>query len=351
MIAGMRRLSASILPGMTLLRKMTKFGRSDKPILIATDTGLKLIGRDRRSLWLDLFEPVDFKASGTSQDDDLKGSSDDDLLQSLPQPTESPSLRTLYRFRQLHHLKLTGMLESYQPTIWAVCWLQPFLQSLHLEMALPPAFGPVTDHPHRLIDTKWTINNFYRSDPNLSEYIGNHGDGTLHEEFGEGEYLDSQAIKMAQQEVAEDLPFNNGRYLPIEKLSLKNFAIDGGALARWFDPKRFRELELKEGCVDAGLFLTPELEHVKIVSSKPRPLHRFARAVKPGDLKIVELKKGKVLHRRDAATGREELAIAHKQPGLRNKVSQLMLGLGGRNKENRVPVDKTEVGREVKDTN
>lgn len=47
-------------------------------------------------------------------------------------------LRPLSNFRNLRFLKLTGMLQSYQPFIWQAVWLNPALEDLHLEMALEP---------------------------------------------------------------------------------------------------------------------------------------------------------------------------------------------------------------------
>ncbi|RMZ86877.1 hypothetical protein DV736_g5895, partial [Chaetothyriales sp. CBS 134916] len=201
-------------------------------------------------------------------------------------------------------------------------------------MALAPAFNVETDQPHQLIDETWTLNNGYGNDLTISEYLGHHGEGILHEEFGEGEYLDSQAIKMARQQVVRSLPFNNERFLPVEKLGLERFVVDGGSIMRWFDPQRLRKIEFKDGCIDAGLYLKPGMRHVKITAATARPqhyhhyLHRqhVGRAVKMGELKLVDLKKGRVVSRKDTRTGREELESAQKQPGLKAKMSQLMHG-------------------------
>ncbi|RMD43898.1 hypothetical protein DV735_g1247, partial [Chaetothyriales sp. CBS 134920] len=210
-------------------------------------------------------------------------------------------------------------------------------------MALSPFFNVYTDQPHQVIDGAWALNNGYRNDLAISEYLGHHGEGILHEEFGEGEYLDSQAIKMARQKVLRSLPFNNERFLPVEKLSLERFVVDGGAFARWFDPRRLREIEFRDRCVDAGLYLNPEMCHVKITA--PTGCHRhqlchhqrlcrlpMGRAVKMGELKTVDLKKGRVISRKDARTGKEELDGAQKLPGLKAKMSQFMHGWASKRK-------------------
>ena len=338
-----KRSNSHLASVASTLIKVTKLGSLDKPITDLTHDLWKTIERDRTDLVIDLFQPVNIedhitasKQDETSSKEKLKPSDSDSSI--LP----PSSLQPLLQFRQLHHLTLTGMLESYQPLIWATCWLQPFLKTVHLEMALPPFFNLDTDHPHHFIDTTWALNNSCRCDPNLSEYLGHHGEGTLHDEFGDGEYLDSQAIKMAQQEVAKDLPFNNLRYLPVENLTLMNFVVDGGSIMRWFDPKRLKELEFREGCIDAGLYLREDMERTKIISPKPRPLHQFARVIKLGEVKTAELKNGKVVTRKDGPTRKEEFQGTQKQPGLKAKVSQLMHGFGGgKNKENK-PVEKKD---------
>ncbi|RMZ82958.1 hypothetical protein DV737_g1834, partial [Chaetothyriales sp. CBS 132003] len=202
-------------------------------------------------------------------------------------------------------------------------------------MTLAPVFNVETYQPHRLIDGTWTLNNGYGNDSTISEYLGHHGEGILHEEFGQGEYLDSQAIKMARQRVVRSLPFNNQRFLPVEKLSLERFVVDGGSIMRWFDPQRLREIEFEDGCVDAGLYLEPEMCHVKTTAPTTRPQHclphyldrrPMGRVVKMGELKVVELKKGRVVSRKDMHTGKEEVDSAQKLPGLKAKMSQLMHG-------------------------
>ena len=201
---------------------ITKSGRLKGPITDLTTHTWAAIEKDKSELWIDLFELID-NGSSSHHDD----SSKEQLVPIHISPYHA--LRPLLQFRQLHHLTLTSMLDSYQPLIWCVCWLSPFLKTLHLEMCLPPSFNHDSDHPHDPIDGNWRLKDYI--DPSISQYLGHHGEGILHDEFGEGEYLDSQAIKMSQQDVARDLPFNNLRYLPIEQLTLMNFVIDGGAFA------------------------------------------------------------------------------------------------------------------------
>ncbi len=138
------------------------------------------------------------------------------------------------------------------------------------------------------------------------EYLGSHGSGVLHEEFGNGEYLDTQAIMIAQLEIAEEIPESNLRYLPVKKLTLLNFVIDSGPILRWFDPEKLQEINLKYGCVDAGMHLSEAMQHVRVLSPKPRTLVGMARVVTPGELKIIELKKGKFISRSDAKAVRNQ---------------------------------------------
>ena len=203
-------------------------------------------------------------------------------------------------------------------------------------MALPPVFTSGTDHPNRSIDSSWSLDNSFGFDPDISEYLGHHGDGTLHEEFGEGEYLDSQAINMAQDEHFQSLPFNNTRYLPIEKLTLVNFCVDGGSFRRWFDPKRLQEIEFRYGCVDAGFYLAEDFSHIEVTSPQPKSVHQYGRTPRPGDLKIVEFKEGKIVGRRIASQAKGGLHLPPRLPVLKAKLSNAMLyTFGQKGKENK----------------
>jgi hypothetical protein len=291
----------------------------------------RLLERDREIINLDLFWPFDLSKSA-EQDDEQNEDAD---LEVFPYD----GLRPLLTFRNLHTLRLTGMVRSYQPLIWASCWLNPNLTTLHLEMALEPLLNDSSDIPHRQIDGAWTLRSPTDADEE-SEYLGHHGTGVLHEEFGDGEYLDTQAIKMAQLDAADELPQSNMRYLPIKKLTLMNFVVDAWPTLRWFDPKNLEEIVFKPGCVDAGFYLSFEMMHIK-VQAPTRPVGE-ARVVKVGELKVVELKKGKVVSRKDAVTRKEELNVKQ-HPTLRHKISQIFPRMARResvkrNKENKAAV-------------
>lgn len=298
------------------------------PILNFRPNLWRILERDRHVLNLDLFWPTKLDKSPDQADEQAQAKLQDE------EPTGFPydDLKPLLTFRNLHVLQLNGMMLSYQPLIWATCWLNPNLTTLHLEMALEPLINTSSDISHRQIDANWSLNPIRSSDDEL-EYLGVHGTGVLHEEFGEGEYFDMQAIKMAQLDVAEDVPPSNMRYLPVKKLALMNFVLDGTPILRWFDPNKLEEIVFKHGCIDVGFYLSDEMKHVKIQS--PKPPVSVARVIKPGELKIVELKKGKVVSRKDALTGKEELNV--KQPTLKHKISQLLPRTASKSKDDRAP--------------
>lgn len=154
-----------------------------------------------------------------------------------------------------------------------------------------------TDIPHRQINKSWSLKPTPPS-KGETEYLGHHGTGILHEEFGNGEYLDTQAISAARQDVIDEIPQSNAVLLPIKKLTLMNFVVDAWPIIHWFDPKRLEEIVFKSGCIDAGLYLPFSMMHVKV--QHPSPPVGPARVIRPGELKLVELKGGKVVSRKDA---------------------------------------------------
>ena len=172
--------------------------------------------------------------------------------------------------------------------------MNPNLITLTLEMALEPLLNVSSGIPHHQLDHIWSLPPC-NTELEESEYLGSHGSGVLHEEFGDGEYLDKQAIKMAQLEIAEEIPESNLRYLPVKKLTLMNFVIDNGPILRWFDDAKLEEIHWKDGCIDAGLSLSNKMPRVKVLSSRLPKLVGIARVVKSGEVKLVELRKGKVV--------------------------------------------------------
>ena len=214
-------------------------------------------------------------------------------------------------------------MQSYQPIIWAACWLNEHLWDLHLEMASPPTWNLTSGYPQHAISYNWSVDHPSGPPPSV-EYLGYHGQGILHEEFGDGEYLDSQAIKMAQNEVAYTTLFENMRYLPIRKLTLMNFVVDGGAIARWFDPERLDEIVFKSGCLDAGFFIPEAMQEVKITTPTPPQICRWVR---PGEVKLVKLHKGQVVPEMEQSRA--------KTPTLRTKLSGLLPRMSTRQLRNR----------------
>ncbi|KAJ9614891.1 hypothetical protein H2204_014330 [Knufia peltigerae] len=260
-------------------------GGINKPIPNFRPHLWKQIDNSRHVLNIDLFWPIKLDELNEDPDDD-EVNEDGDTKGVFP----FKDLQPLKTFRNLHFLQLNGMMRSYQPIIWGVCWANKNLTILHLEMALEPLFSEDIAHKYPQIDADWTYNP--RGAPNGPiEYLGAHGKGVLHEEFGDGEYLDQQAIKASQLDVYKILPIENVRFLPVTHLTLMNFVVDAGPFYRWFDPKKLQEITLKSGCIDAGFYLPQEMRSAVIVKS-PKPLAP-PRWVKPGEVKLIDIKKKK----------------------------------------------------------
>jgi hypothetical protein len=89
---------------------------------------------------------------------------------------------------------------------------------------------PATDFKaqYKKIDSNWAFDGSKPCYTEPTEYLGSEGSGELHPEFGCGEYLDRTAMKQAQAAVKEELPAVNKRHLPVQTLTLSNFAVDAG---------------------------------------------------------------------------------------------------------------------------
>ncbi|KAI1975438.1 hypothetical protein LOZ12_000917 [Ophidiomyces ophidiicola] len=166
-------------------------------------------------------------------------------------------LAPLSNFRHLRILKLTGMLQSYQPYIWQAVWLNQNLEELHLEMALEP---------------------------------GKSGRGELQRRVGFGEYLDKHAIAAAKIAAAALGP--TSEKLPVVKLTLMGFVVDSDPFFLWFNPHRLRSIDFKDHCVDAGFALPVKMsEHV--IVSWPREDSigeaKGAKKVWPGEIRLIHL--------------------------------------------------------------
>ncbi|EXJ81284.1 hypothetical protein A1O3_07574 [Capronia epimyces CBS 606.96] len=300
-------------------------GGLQKPISNFRPHLWRLLERDREILNLDLFWPIKLdEESDDDEDEEKDDNGDGDPKGVFP----FKDLKPLKEFRNLHYLQLNGMMRSYQPLIWATCWVNPNLTKVRLEMALEPVICEDIMHKYRKIDPNWIYDRLSDT-PVECEYLGSHGNGTLHEEFGEGEYLDQQAMKAGQMDMVQALPVENMRYLPITHLTLMNFVVDGGPFFRWFDPKKLKEITFLGDCIDAGFSLPREMKlPVRVNSPKPPPP---ARWVRPGEVKLIDIKRPKAATEKaesdNASTSASASGSAHGSAGssgLKGKLSQMM---------------------------
>lgn len=87
------------------------------------------------------------------------------------------------------------------------------------------------------------------------------------------------------------------RRLPIRKLTLFGFVVDADPFVQWFDPRRLRGVDFRDGCVDAGFWLPRAMR--RVIVTFPQTNEQKAGVSVPvsrpdlNELKIVELQQGK----------------------------------------------------------
>ena len=132
---------------------------------------------------------------------------------------------------------------------------------------LPPETS--NDIPNwRSIDSTWSFSHptSHQHSPvtpdssNEPLYLGAHGLGTLHDEFGDGEYLDALTIATARSKVEfRTLNPHVPDRLPIRKLVLAGFVLDANPFLHWFSPDKLRQIVFRDHCVDAGFGLHEDM--------------------------------------------------------------------------------------------
>ncbi|OAX77859.1 hypothetical protein ACJ72_07836 [Emergomyces africanus] len=208
--------------------------------------------------------------------------SDDDSDDILALEAMAP----LCNFRNLRLLRLTGMSQSYQKYIWQTVWLNPGLEELELEMTLEPCIRRAfSGWPY--IKGGWIQRR--KPDGEKSSYYGDEGQGILHRRVGIGEYLDKYAIAQAKTRAAR--MGSTLILLPVVKLSLTGFVVDGGPF-RFFNPHRLRMINFKNDCVDAG-FALPDRMREQVAVFWPKYLTeqdaKVAKRVKHREMKLIDL--------------------------------------------------------------
>ncbi|KNG84222.1 hypothetical protein ANOM_007278 [Aspergillus nomiae NRRL 13137] len=219
------------------------------------DTWDLLLARDRKSLGLDLFWPIEFPnptldcghptktISTASRPQEPKGKDKDEQG---PETFPLASLTPLLHFRHLRALKLTGMMRSYQKYIWQVAWLNPHLEELELGMALAPSLrrSYVTRWP--CIRGGWSLPKERFGGP---VYYGT-GTGALHPALGIGEYLDKLVIEKAK--VAGMGLGRTRTRLSIRTLALSGFVVDADPFLQWFDCGKLKCVRFGDGGGEVG---------------------------------------------------------------------------------------------------
>jgi hypothetical protein len=204
--------------------------------------------------------------------------------------------KPLLNFTNLRSLTLSGMERSYQRIIWQTVFQNPQLNDLTIEMALSPVVIREA-LPKRMGVTKdWTYPIPIPGWASIA-YLGHHGGGDLHEEFGDGEYLDSKAMELAHAHAfGQDSP--GSHLLGIAKLTLMGIVVDAGPFFRWFDGSKLRTIVLKDSCFDAGFMLPPAMKgktQVLLGGGLVEQQRFMGHLIGPGEAKIVTWRKGKAV--------------------------------------------------------
>ena len=108
----------------------TETSDSSKPMMEFRPEAFPSLDRNTSVLKLDLFCAI----KPGDMDDTTEQNTEGDQKGSFP----LKEIKPLCTFRNLYALHLSGMMRSYQPIIWEVCWLNKNLYTLTLEMALEP---------------------------------------------------------------------------------------------------------------------------------------------------------------------------------------------------------------------
>ena len=159
-------------------------GDEERPAFEFSKQLLIWMDHDKKHLEIDLFRP-------------------EGLKHIYPAHVLSP----LCLYRKLHSLKIVGMMRSYQPYIWLVVWMNPYLSELKLETA---SEGEAMDGTEIL-----KARNYAKCKPTMSEIAQGDTRAAIFQKF------------------------------PITKLSLSNFVVDGSFFG-WFNKTRLLEVEIHQ---------------------------------------------------------------------------------------------------------
>ncbi|KAJ5893146.1 hypothetical protein N7504_009837 [Penicillium tannophilum] len=242
----------------------TEIATPENPLLnFCGGSKWSVIPRNRERLGLDLFRPYTFDRD---KDVEMRAQSE---------------LKPLCEFRKLRSLKIKGMMQSYQNSIWRAVWLNPELDELELEMVLEPEIvNRILQDEWKDIKDGWAIDGRMGGEP---VYFGKHGSGELHQDIGYGEYLDKKCI-----EVAKILAMQMGRTsrrLSIQRLTLSGFVVDADPIIQWFDPEKLRCIHFKGQCIDAGLWLPLSMKNVSLEVPQKTELQAVPVGIVSVDLK------------------------------------------------------------------
>lgn len=140
-------------------------GDAGHPILHFRPQLWRHLDKARDTLNLDLFWPLKFEELVENDDDNDDDEEEEDGEENQYDKNSFPleGLLPLCEFRNLRSIRIGGMLQSYQISIWRACWLNPGLEELILEMALEPTINQM-DTSCTPIGSSWrqkTINEAY----------------------------------------------------------------------------------------------------------------------------------------------------------------------------------------------
>ena len=178
------------------IREQTEEGKN-KPIFKFSKQLLVWMDHGKTHLEIDLFRPKD-------------------LEHIYPTHVLSP----LCLYRNLHSLKIVGMMRSYQRYIWLVVWMNPYLSELTLETS---SEGEAMDGTEIL-----KAREYAKCKPTMSEVARGNTRAKIFHKF------------------------------PMTKLSLSNFVVDGSFFG-WLNRTRLLEIEIRRCKVPSDLLEGDEI--------------------------------------------------------------------------------------------
>ncbi|KAL2816284.1 hypothetical protein BJX63DRAFT_142735 [Aspergillus granulosus] len=211
---------------------------------------------------------------------------DDEEEEEKPTIFPTNEMVSVCTFRNVHVLKITGMMQSYQMYILQAAWLNANLNEYEIGMALSPRLCRCYKWPYT--QRYWQLN---KTTMGEQVYYGT-GEGSLHK-VGVGGYFDKMCLEKAK--ICGRAMGSTRNRLSIRAHALAGVVVDADPFLHWFGPKRPKCINFKDNSINAGFYLSDCMKKVSILCPRraEEPMLRGRRVYPLSELKVIELKGGK----------------------------------------------------------